>query len=209
MSGKHLLGLINDVLDLSKIEAGRMELVRDRCTVQSLIDDVVPVAEPLAAKRGNRLIVESGNVAGELHTDVTKVRQILLNLLSNAAKFTESGTITLSVRSVQDGQAVEFAVQDTGIGLTQEQLGRLFKEFSQAEASTSRNYGGTGLGLALSRKLAQVLGGDITVESTPGAGSTFTADPASRRVARAAAASPVVPAPATRRPNRPARARSS
>ena len=175
ISGKHLLGLINNVLDLAKIEAGRMELARERSTVRSLIDEVAAVAEPLAAKHGNRLIVGSGEASGELYTDVTKLRQILLNLLSNAAKFTHSGTITLSARSVRDGQAIEFAVQDTGIGLTEEQLSRLFQEFSQAEASTSRRYGGTGLGLVLSRKLAQALGGDITVESTPGTGSTFTA----------------------------------
>jgi signal transduction histidine kinase len=174
-SGKHLLGLINDVLDLAKIEAGRMELLSDRCVVQSLIADVASVAEPLAAKRGNRLVVECESALGEMHTDVTKVRQVLLNLLSNAAKFTESGTITLSVRTVHDGHAIQFAVRDTGIGLTQEQIGRLFLEFSQAEASTSRRYGGTGLGLALSRRIAQALGGDITVESTPGAGAIFTA----------------------------------
>jgi len=174
LSGKHLLGLINDVLDLSKIEAGRMEFVEDRCVVQSLIDDVATVAKPLTDKRGNRLVVECAVADGEIHTDVTKVRQILLNLLSNAAKFTESGTITLSARSVRDGDELEFAVRDTGIGLTPEQLGRLFKEFSQAEASTSRRYGGTGLGLALSRKLAQALGGDIAVVSTAGIGSTFT-----------------------------------
>jgi signal transduction histidine kinase/CheY-like chemotaxis protein len=174
-SGKHLLRLINDVLDLAKIESGRMEFAQERCTVQSLIDEVATVAEPLAAKHRNRLIVESAEASGELHTDVTKLRQILLNLLSNAAKFTHSGSVSLRTRSVRDGQAIEFAVQDTGIGLTEEQLSRLFQEFSQAEASTSRRYGGTGLGLALSRKLAQALGGDITVESTPGAGSTFTA----------------------------------
>jgi len=174
LSGKHLLGLINGVLDLSKIEAGRMEFMDDRCVVQSLIDEVATVAKPLADKRGNRLVVQCMDPGGELHTDVTKVRQVLFNLLSNAAKFTDSGTITLSARSLTGGHDVEFAVQDTGIGLTQEQLGRLFKEFSQAEASTSRRYGGTGLGLALSRKLAQALGGDITVTSAPGVGSTFT-----------------------------------
>ena len=173
-SGQHLLGLINDVLDLSKIEAGRMEFVTDHCIVQALVNEVATVAKPLADKRRNRLIVACSASDGELHTDVTKVRQILLNLLSNAAKFTESGTITLTARSSPDGQGVEFAIEDTGIGLTHEQLGRLFKEFAQAEATTSRRYGGTGLGLALSRKLARALGGDITVVSTPGVGSTFT-----------------------------------
>jgi signal transduction histidine kinase/CheY-like chemotaxis protein len=174
LSGQHLLGLINDVLDLSKIEAGRMEFVEDHCLVPVLLDDVATVARPLADKRRNRLLVECAVTDGELHTDITKVRQILLNLLSNAAKFTEAGTITLSARSSPDGQLMEFAVRDTGIGLTEEQLDRLFKEFSQAEASTSRRYGGTGLGLALSRKLARALGGDVTVTSTPGVGSTFT-----------------------------------
>jgi signal transduction histidine kinase/ActR/RegA family two-component response regulator len=174
LSGQHLLGLINDVLDLSKIEAGRMEFVEDHCLVPALLDDVATVARPLADKRRNRLLVECAATDGELHTDITKVRQILLNLLSNAAKFTEAGTITLSARSSPDGQLMEFAVRDTGIGLTEEQLDRLFKEFSQAEASTSRRYGGTGLGLALSRRLARALGGDVTVTSTPGVGSTFT-----------------------------------
>ena len=174
LSGKHLLGLINNVLDLSKIEAGRMEFVTDRCGVQSLLDDVATVARPLADKRHNQLVLECAYPNGELHTDVTKVRQILLNLLSNAAKFTEAGTITLSARAARGRRDVEFSVQDTGIGLTPEQLARLFKEFSQAETTTSRRYGGTGLGLALSRKLAQALGGDITVVSAPGVGSTFT-----------------------------------
>ena len=174
LSGQHLLGLINDVLDLAKIEAGRMEFVDDRCIVQALVDEVATVARPLVDKRHNRLIVECAATEGELHTDITKVRQILLNLLSNAAKFTESGTITLTARASADGEAVEFAIQDTGIGLTDEQIGRLFEEFSQAEASTSRRYGGTGLGLALSRKLARALGGDVTLISAPGAGSTFT-----------------------------------
>ena len=173
-AGQHLLGLINDVLDLSKIEAGRMEFVEDRCGVQSLLDEVATVAKPLVDKNRNQLIVECAGDVGELQTDVTKVRQILLNLLSNAAKFTEAGTVTLSVRATADERAVEFAIRDTGIGLTEAQLGRLFEEFSQAEASTSRRYGGTGLGLALSRKLARALGGDITVVSTPGLGSTFT-----------------------------------
>jgi signal transduction histidine kinase/CheY-like chemotaxis protein len=173
-AGQHLLGLINDVLDLSKIEAGRMEFVEDRCIVPSLLDEVATVARPLVDKRRNQLVVECAPGDGELHTDITKVRQILLNLLSNAAKFTEGGTITLSARASADGQTVNFAVRDTGIGLTEEQLARLFKEFTQAEASTSRRYGGTGLGLALSRKLARALGGDISVASTPGAGSTFT-----------------------------------
>jgi signal transduction histidine kinase/ActR/RegA family two-component response regulator len=188
LAGEHLLGLINDVLDLSKIEAGRMEFVEDRCSVRSLLDDVVTVAKPLVDKNRNQLIVECAGDAGELQTDVTKVRQILLNLLSNAAKFTDAGTVTLSATANE--RSVEFAVRDSGIGLTESQLDRLFKEFSQAEASTSRRYGGTGLGLALSRKLARAMGGDITVVSAPGLGSTFTLTlprQASRRVSRAVA----------------------
>jgi signal transduction histidine kinase/ActR/RegA family two-component response regulator len=188
LAGQHLLGLINDVLDLSKIEAGRMDFVEDRCSVRSLLDDVVTVAKPLVDKNRNQLIVECAGDAGELQTDVTKVRQILLNLLSNAAKFTDAGTVTLSATA--DERAVQFAVRDSGIGLTESQLGRLFKEFSQAEASTSRRYGGTGLGLALSRKLARAMGGDITVVSAPGLGSTFTLTlprQASRHVSRAVA----------------------
>jgi signal transduction histidine kinase len=131
------------------------------------------VAEPLIKKKNNRLVVEQDGDLGALNTDATKVRQVLLNLLSNSAKFTERGTITLSASSARDG-TVAFSVRDTGIGMTPEQLGRLFEEFSQAEAGTYRHFGGTGLGLALSRQLARILGGDIAVHSTPGVGSTFT-----------------------------------
>jgi signal transduction histidine kinase len=172
-SGKHLLGLINDVLDLSKIEAGRMDLIAERMPVSDVIEQIVLVAGPLAMKKQNRMVVEAEGVVGTLNTDVTKVRQVVLNLLANAAKFTEKGTITLSVHAADLGP-ITFAVKDTGIGMTAEQLGRLFEEFSQAEADTSRKYGGTGLGLALSRKLAQMLGGEVAVESRVGAGSTFT-----------------------------------
>jgi signal transduction histidine kinase len=172
-SGKHLLELINDVLDLSKIEAGRMELSTERISVSDIIHQIVLVAGPLAVKKQNRLLIEADGVAGALHTDVTKVRQVVLNLLSNAAKFTEQGTITLAVYAAGDGP-VSFAVKDTGIGITTQQMARLFEEFSQAEADTSRKYGGTGLGLALSRKLARMLGGDVTVESRAGEGSIFT-----------------------------------
>ena len=172
-SGKHLLELINDVLDLSKIEAGRMDLFAERIAVSEIIDQIVLVAGPLAVKKQNRFVIEADGVVGALHTDVMKVRQVVLNLLSNAAKFTDHGTITLAVHAPGDGP-VTFAVTDTGIGITTEQMARLFVEFSQAEAGTSRKYGGTGLGLALSRKLARLLGGDVTVESRAGEGSTFT-----------------------------------
>jgi len=172
-SGKHLLGLINDVLDLSKIEAGRMDLVASRMSVTDVVEQIIHVAGPLASKKQNRLVVDAKGVAGALNTDLTKVRQVVLNLLSNAAKFTEQGTITLTVQAADDDRVL-FAVKDTGIGMTGEQLGRLFVEFSQAEADTSRKYGGTGLGLALSRRLARMLGGDVTVESRIGYGTTFT-----------------------------------
>ena len=174
VSGRHLLGLIDDVLDLSKIEAGRMQMFAERLDVTALVAGIVAVAEPLMKKNNNRLVVEANGALGTLNTDVTKVRQVLLNLLSNSAKFTERGTITLAALADPDGTSVAFSVRDTGIGMTPEQLGRLFQEFSQAEAGTYRNYGGTGLGLAVSRKLAHILGGDVLVESTPGAGSTFT-----------------------------------
>jgi signal transduction histidine kinase len=173
LSGRHLLGLIDDVLDLSKIEAGRMQVFAERQDVAVLISGVVAVAEPLTRKNSNRFLVDTDGALGALNTDVTKVRQVLLNLLSNAAKFTERGTITLGAAPSPDGTAVAFSVSDSGIGMTPEQLGRIFEEFSQAEAGTYRNYGGTGLGLALSRRLAHILGGDISVESAPGIGSTF------------------------------------
>jgi len=150
-----------------------MDLCAEHASVCDVVDQIVLVAEPLAVKNRNRLVIAADGVVGALHTDVTKVRQVVLNLLSNAGKFTEEGTITLAVHAADDGP-VTFAVSDTGIGLTSEQMGRLFEEFSQAETDTSRKYGGTGLGLALSRKLARMLGGDLTAESRPGEGSTFT-----------------------------------
>ena len=174
VSGRHLLGLIDNVLDLSKIEAGRMQMFTERLDVAALIADLVTVADPLMKKKANRLVVEHDGDLGTLNTDATKVRQVLLNLLSNSAKFTERGTVTLEAVADRDYPTVRFSVRDTGIGMTPEQLGRLFEEFSQAEAGTYRHFGGTGLGLALSRQLARILGGDITVNSTLGVGSTFT-----------------------------------
>jgi len=162
------------VLDLSKIEAGRMQVFAERLDVAVLIADLVTVAEPLMKKKENRLVVEHDGDVGSLNTDATKVRQVLLNLLSNSAKFTERGTVTLKVVADRDDMTVRFSLRDTGIGMTPEQLGRLFEEFSQAEAGTYRHFGGTGLGLALSRQFARILGGDITVDSTHGVGSTFT-----------------------------------
>jgi signal transduction histidine kinase len=174
VSGRHLLGLIDNVLDLSKIEAGRMQMFAERIDVAVLIADLVTVAEALTTKKNNRLVVEIEGDLGTLNTDCTKVRQVLLNLLSNSAKFTDRGTITLGATADRDGTMVSFSVHDTGIGMTPEQVGRLFEEFSQAEAGTYRHFGGTGLGLALSRQLARILGGDITVDTSPGVGSTFT-----------------------------------
>jgi len=174
VSGRHLLGLIDNVLDLSKIEAGRMQLFAERIDITALLADLVTVAGPLMTKKGNRLLVETDGDLGTLNTDCTKVRQVLLNLLSNSAKFTERGTVTLAAKVDRDGRLVRFSVHDTGIGMTPEQVGRLFEEFSQAEAGTYRHFGGTGLGLALSRRLARILGGDIAVDSSRGVGSTFT-----------------------------------
>ncbi|HRB11524.1 MAG TPA: ATP-binding protein, partial [Vicinamibacteria bacterium] len=175
-SAKHLLALINDVLDLSKIEAGKMDLYLETVEVKPLIDDVVSVVAPLVDKKANRLSVNLGPNLGSIHADVTKVRQSLFNLLSNASKFTERGTITLDVyRNWQDGRELfHFIVSDTGIGMNKEQLGRMFQAFTQADASTTRKFGGTGLGLVISRNFCQMMGGDITVESEEGKGTKFT-----------------------------------
>jgi signal transduction histidine kinase len=173
-AGKHLLELINAVLDLSKIEAGRMDLYLETFSVPTLVGEIAAVVQPLAAKNGNRLEVQCDPEVGEMRADLTKVRQALFNLLSNACKFTERGTVTLRARRELDAHWIMFDVSDTGIGMTAEQIGRLFQEFSQAEASTSRRYGGTGLGLALSRRLCRLMGGDVTVTSEPRRGSTFT-----------------------------------
>ena len=172
-AGKHLLGLINDILDLSKIEAGKMTVYLESFDVRSVLDEVAAMVQPLVRKNGNQLTLEIDPDVGEMRADVTKVRQTLFNLLSNASKFTEKGTITLRV--VKAGTNFVFDVIDNGIGMTPEQVGRLFRAFSQADASTTKKYGGTGLGLALSRKFCQIMGGDMTVTSEHGKGSTFTA----------------------------------
>jgi signal transduction histidine kinase len=172
-AGRHLLGLINDILDLSKIEAGRMDLFVEDFEVGQLVRDVEAIVQPLVEKNGNTLVVECPDDLGGMHADQTKVRQALFNLLSNAAKFTDHGTISLTVQQDSDDW-LNFAVSDTGIGMTEEQLGRLFEAFSQAEASTRSRYGGTGLGLAISRHFCRLMGGDLTVESVYGQGSTFT-----------------------------------
>jgi GAF domain-containing protein/CheY-like chemotaxis protein/anti-sigma regulatory factor (Ser/Thr protein kinase) len=175
-AGKHLLELINAVLDLSKIEAGKMELYLEAFEVPALVRDIAAVIQPLAAKNGNRLEVRCPDDVGAMRADLTKVRQALFNLLSNACKFTERGTVTLAARREpgEAGDVMVFTVTDTGIGMTPEQLARLFEAFAQADAATTRKYGGTGLGLALSRRLCRMMGGDVTVESEAGRGSTFT-----------------------------------
>jgi signal transduction histidine kinase len=175
-AARHLLALINDILDLSKIEAGRMELQLEDFALAPLIDGVVKTIEPLAAKNENRVAVNCDGAIGRLHADQMRLRQALLNLMSNANKFTERGTITVDARQAQENDRdwVTIAVADTGIGMTAEQMGKLFQEFSQADASTTRKYGGTGLGLAISKRFCEMMGGDITVESEPGKGSVFT-----------------------------------
>jgi GAF domain-containing protein/CheY-like chemotaxis protein len=175
-AGKHLLELINAVLDLSKIEAGKMELYLETFDVVALVRDIAAVVQPLAAKNSNHLELRYPDETGTMHADLTKVRQALFNLLSNACKFTDRGTISLVVtrEAVGDQDWMVFNVSDTGIGMTPEQLARLFEAFSQADAATTRKYGGTGLGLALSRRLCRMMGGDVTVESEAGRGSTFT-----------------------------------
>jgi len=174
-AGTHLLSLINEILDLSKIEAGKLELNPEPVNLTRLIDEVVGTAGQLAEKNKNRLIVEAQENLGALNADSMRLKQILLNLLSNACKFTKEGEVALRVRKVADGRDwVELAVADTGIGLTTEQQAKLFQEFTQADSLTARRYGGTGLGLAISRKLARMMGGDVTVTGEPGKGSVFT-----------------------------------
>jgi signal transduction histidine kinase len=175
-AGRHLLALINDILDLSKIEAGRMELHPEPFALAPLITNVVKTIEPLAARNANEVAVQCDTEIGTLHADQMRLRQALLNLMSNANKFTDHGTITIDARQGQEEGRdwVSIAVADTGIGMTPEQLGKLFQEFSQADASTTRKYGGTGLGLVISKRFCQMMGGDITVASEPGRGSTFT-----------------------------------
>jgi two-component system sensor histidine kinase/response regulator len=175
-AGKHLLALINDILDLSKIEAGKMGLHVETFDVAQMVEELASTVQPAVAKNANTLKVEVTKNAGEMHADLTKVRQILLNLLSNACKFTDRGVISLKVnrRTIDHRDWLEFEVADTGIGFTAEQKENLFREFSQADTSIARKYGGTGLGLAITRRFIQMMRGTITVGSQPGRGSTFT-----------------------------------
>jgi signal transduction histidine kinase len=174
-AGTHLLGLINQVLDLSKIEAGKLELNPQTVQLKPLIKDVIDTAGQLAEQNKNRLVVDAQENLGALTVDPMRLRQILLNLLSNACKFTKEGEVRLRARRVANGHDwIELAVADTGIGMTPEQQAKLFEEFTQADASTAQRFGGTGLGLAITRKLARMMGGDVTVTSEPGEGSVFT-----------------------------------
>jgi signal transduction histidine kinase len=174
-AGTHLLSLINEILDLSKIEAGKLELNPEPVNLARLIDEVIGTAGQLAEKNQNRLVVEAQENLGALTADTMRLKQILLNLLSNACKFTKAGEVALRVRKVADGRDwIELAVADNGIGMTAEQQAKLFQDFTQADSLTARRYGGTGLGLAISRKLARMMGGDVTVASELGKGSVFT-----------------------------------
>ena len=174
-AGTHLLGLINQVLDLSKIEAGKLELNPQTVQLAPLIEEVIGTARQLAEQNKNRLILNAQENLGALTVDPLRLRQILLNLLSNACKFTKEGEVKLQARRMADGRdVIELSVSDTGIGMTPEQQAKLFEEFTQADATTAQRFGGTGLGLAIARKLARVMGGDVTVASEPGKGSVFT-----------------------------------
>jgi signal transduction histidine kinase len=175
-AGTHLLGLINQVLDLSKIEAGKLELNPESVSIAPLIDEVIGTAGQLAEKNKNRLVVEAEQNLGAITIDPMRLRQILLNLLSNACKFTKQGEVRLKARKLANGgDWIELAIADTGIGMTPDQQAKLFAEFAQADSLTARRFGGTGLGLAISRRLARMMGGDVTVTSEPGQGSVFTA----------------------------------
>ncbi|MEJ7758027.1 MAG: response regulator [Gemmatimonadaceae bacterium] len=175
-SGRHLLALINDILDLSKIEAGKMDLYLESFDLNELIDDVASTVQPMVQKNSNTLHIERAVDLGGMHADQIKVRQTLYNLLSNAAKFTRDGSITLNAErlNMNGMEWIVFRVTDTGIGLSSDKVVRLFQDFTQADASTTRRFGGTGLGLALTRRFCQMMGGDVTVRSEPGEGSTFT-----------------------------------
>ena len=174
-AGTHLLSLINDVLDLAKIEAGKMDIYLETFAVPGMVDEVVSTIDTLVKKNGNRLKVEVDEAIGEMRADITKVRQALFNLLSNAAKFTHEGVIGLLVQGEQENGVdwIRMSVSDSGIGIPPDKIDHVFDEFSQADETTTRDYGGTGLGLPISRRFCQMMGGDITVESTAGEGSTF------------------------------------
>jgi signal transduction histidine kinase/ActR/RegA family two-component response regulator len=174
LAGHHLLGLINDILDLSKIEAGKMELYLERFDLKEMVDEVVITVQPLIERQKNHLVVHCAPEVQSLYADLTKVRQILFNLLSNAAKFTDRGTIILTLDLEPASRSVIFQVIDTGVGMTDRQIEHLFEAFMQADSSTSRKYGGTGLGLAITKYFCEMMGGSIVVSSDIGSGTTFT-----------------------------------
>ena len=171
-SARHILDLINDILDISKIEAGKMTVYAETFSIERMLRDAVSSVEHLIQKNKNHLSLEIPHDLGEMHSDMAKVRQTLINLLGNAAKFTDAGIITLAASTSKDNM-LHVAVSDTGIGMTPEQIAKLFQVFTQADPSTTRKYGGTGLGLAISKRFCNLIGGDITVQSEPGQGSTF------------------------------------
>ncbi len=175
-SGTHLLSLINNILDLSKIEAGKMELFVTSFEIENMVQTIKDVSEPLAAKNENDFVIKLDGAMGSMSQDETKLRQCITNFLSNGFKFTKNGTVTLDVKSRTDGdiEFVDFAVVDTGAGMSPEGVAKVFEEYTQAERSTSANYGGTGLGLPISKKFAEMMGGDVVVTSEEGVGSTFT-----------------------------------
>ncbi|MCV6638721.1 response regulator [Candidatus Albibeggiatoa sp. nov. NOAA] len=175
-SGKHLLELINDILDYSKVEAGKMTLHLEDFTVLQLLNEVEANITPLAEKNHNTFEITYDNAAANMYSDLTKIRQIVINLLSNACKFTKNGHIRLEVKTMQkeNTECLCFSVRDTGIGICNSQLNNVFQAFTQEDSSTTRNYGGTGLGLTISKRFAEMMGGNITVESTKNIGSTFT-----------------------------------
>jgi signal transduction histidine kinase len=175
-SSHHLLNLINDVLDLSKIEAGHLELYLETFALQSLLDEVANIIQPAIVKNNNTLHYHPATNLGEVYNDYTRLKQVLLNLLSNAAKFTQNGTITLSAHSQTGpaGNQIQLIVQDTGIGISKEIQAKLFQPFSQADSSTTKRYGGTGLGLSISLRFCELMGGSISLESEVDVGSTFT-----------------------------------
>jgi signal transduction histidine kinase/ActR/RegA family two-component response regulator len=195
-AGKHLLSLINDVLDLSKIEAGKMSLHLETFAVEPLVEEMITTLQPAAERNGNRLVLRKDGDVGTMYADVTKVRQILFNLLSNACKFTEKGTVTLEVERRREGEErVVFRVSDTGIGMTPEQQGNVFQYFTQADSSTARKYGGTGLGLAISQRFTQMMHGGIRVASTSGEGSVFTVELPARVPLESSDSIPAAPEP--------------
>jgi signal transduction histidine kinase len=196
-AGRHLLRLINDILDLSKIEAGKMELTLESFAVGPLLEEVATTVGALAHANRNVVAVTCDPGVGTMHADAMRVRQALLNLASNAVKFTEDGRVTIAAARVRagGGDAVLLRVSDTGIGMTPEQVAQLFEDFRQADTATTRKYGGTGLGLAISRRFCRMMGGDISVESAPGRGSTFTISLPATVVAPAGARSVVVSEP--------------